>query len=157
MLWVDDSLYHRVATTGELGTGKWHFDEAADKISLTDNPTGKVVETSVTERAFAGGISGVNIKHLTVRRYANSNGYGAIGWQSSGSGWTVEDVTAEENHGAGSRAPAAGKSSVARCSGTGRWATPVRATTCCSMGIRSPTTTRTGTPRVWPAKRGWQV
>jgi parallel beta-helix repeat protein len=100
-LWINDSLYIRVASTAALGAGKWFFDEAADRIYIAENPSGKVIETSVSPWAFAGNATGVSITGLGVTRYANSNGYGAIGYQTSGANWTVTSVHAYENHGVG--------------------------------------------------------
>jgi hypothetical protein len=43
----------------------------------------------------------VTVKDLMVKRYANSNGYGAIGYQTSGDNWVINNVASRENHGAG--------------------------------------------------------
>jgi len=100
-LFINDVLLQHVGSLAAVGPGKWYFDYAADKIYFADDPTGKKVETSVTDRAFDGVASNVTIRGLTIEKYANPAGRGVIGYVSAGSGWLVENNTIRWNAGAG--------------------------------------------------------
>ena len=97
-LWVGGTLYEHVTSLGAVGPGKWYFDYGADRIYLTDDPAGRVVETSVTPVAFDGGATNVTIRGLVVEKYANGAQYGAI---AGGRSWTIEDSEVRWNHGTG--------------------------------------------------------
>jgi parallel beta-helix repeat protein len=100
-LFINDVLLKHVGSLGAVGPGKWYFDYAADKIYFADDPTGKKVETSVTDRAFDGVASNVTIRGLTIEKYANPAGRGVIGYVNAGTGWLVENNTVRWNAGAG--------------------------------------------------------
>ena len=100
LLFMDGQLYRRVATMGELGPGTWYRD--GDDAVISDDPTGKVTELSVTPDAFRGRASGVLLRGLIVEKYASDTHAGAIEARS-GSNWRLENVTARFNHSMGLR------------------------------------------------------
>ncbi|HYC33614.1 MAG TPA: right-handed parallel beta-helix repeat-containing protein [Gemmatimonadales bacterium] len=99
-LFLDGKLLKHVSSLSQVGPGKWFFDYGADKIYFGDDPTGHVIETSVTPYAFKGQASNVTITGLVIERYANPSGDGAIHGHG-GSGWTVSDNELRWNHGTG--------------------------------------------------------
>ena len=78
-----------------LGPGKWHFDHAADRVYLGDDPTGKKVEISVTPKAFTGPAANVTIRNLTIEKYASPTQQAAV---ELGTGWIIEDCEVRWNH-----------------------------------------------------------
>jgi parallel beta-helix repeat protein len=64
-----NTLLEQVASLGELAPGKWYFDYGADKIYMADDPTGKTVELSVTDKAVEGA-KGAEIRNLIIEKYA---------------------------------------------------------------------------------------
>lgn len=100
-VFVDDQRLIHVDSLGALGPGKWHFDYAADKIYLYEDPAGHRVETSVLAAAFSSQAPGVQIKNLVIEKYANLAQTGAIGEQFMGTGWVIENNEARLNHGVG--------------------------------------------------------
>jgi Right handed beta helix region len=102
-LFIDGQRLRHVADRDEVGPGAWFFDYEADRIYLGDDPSGRLVETSVTEWAIGGeGVEDVTIENLTFRQYANRAQTGAIHGQGT-RGWTVGHVDASFNHGTGIR------------------------------------------------------
>lgn len=101
-LFVDDRLLLRVTSLAQVGPGTWYFDYGADRIYLGDDPTGRTVETGVTEFAFGGTASGVTIRGLTVEKYAAPAQAAAIQGDDA-TRWLLEDVTVRQNHGIGVR------------------------------------------------------
>ena len=100
-LFFDGVRLRHVAARSQLGPGKWFFDYAADKIYLFDDPTGHLVETSVSAHAFFGpGVQGVVIENLTVRHYATPTQTGAIDANGT-KNWTIRYVDASYNHAIG--------------------------------------------------------
>ncbi|NNC92094.1 MAG: DUF5011 domain-containing protein [Acidimicrobiia bacterium] len=103
-LFVDGETYRHVSSRGQLGPGRWYFDYKADRIYLGEDPTGKLVETSVTRHAFLGDADGVVIKDMVIEKYAVPAQHGAIDSRTSnigshGSDWTVDGVEGRLNHG----------------------------------------------------------
>ena len=80
------------------GSGRWYFDYEADQIYLWDDPTGAVVETSVTATAFEGYASNVTLRWLVIEKYAAASRTAAV---ELGPGWTIEDTYVRLNHFAG--------------------------------------------------------
>ena len=99
-LFVDDIRLRHVGTVSEVGPETWFFDYAADRIYLGTDPSGRRVETSVTDAAFTGNASGVTIKGLTIEKYASVAQSGAI-YGALGRAWTVEENLIRLNHGLG--------------------------------------------------------
>jgi hypothetical protein len=105
-LFVDDSLYHRVASRAEVSAGSWFFDYAADRIYLGTDPAGKRVETSVTARGIGGSAAGVQVRGLIIEKYASPGQGSAV--HAGGREWIVADNVIRWNHGTGLRGGQAG-------------------------------------------------
>lgn len=101
-LFVDDRRLEPVGSRSELGPGRWHFDYDADRIWLAEDPAGLGrIETSVVEQAFWGEeVTDVLIENLTIEKYANETGRGAINGNRT-TNWIVRDCTTRWNHGPG--------------------------------------------------------
>ena len=97
-LFLDGEMLRHATSLAEVGTGSWFFDYTADRIYLGSDPTGHTVETSVAPFAFAGREPGVVIRGLVIEKYAAPYNTGAI---TANAAWSIEDVTARLNHGAG--------------------------------------------------------
>jgi len=97
-LFLDDEPLRHVASKRELTEGAWYFDYDADKIYMADDPTGRNVETSVTDLAFDNTGNGVTVRGLTIEKYANRAQVGAV---YAGEDWLVQDNEIRLNHGAG--------------------------------------------------------
>ncbi|MEZ4273383.1 MAG: right-handed parallel beta-helix repeat-containing protein [Myxococcota bacterium] len=112
-LFIDDVMLTKVDTMDKLGKGRWFFDRTAQKIYLdsSDNPQGKLVETTVLSRAFGSRAYNVTIRGFIVEKYASALNGAAIeqtGNYPVGPGWTVVDNTVRLNHGIGIRLAANG-------------------------------------------------
>lgn len=101
-VFFDNVPLRHAASFSDLRPGYWHFNYAADKIYLADNPEGHIIETSVTPLAFFGSANQVTIRDLVIEKYANRAQTGAIHGDSSNH-WTVENVIVRLNHGTGIR------------------------------------------------------
>lgn len=97
-LFVNDKVYKRVLSRAEIGPQTWYFE--GHEAYLLDDPSGKRVELSVTPRAFSGKASNVQLRNLTVEKYASQAQSGAIEARR-GRNWSFIDVTARWNHGIG--------------------------------------------------------
>jgi Right handed beta helix region len=97
-LFVNDRLYVRVESDGELGPGQWYYQDG--RAYLADDPTGQAVEPGVTPVAFAGDADDVVLRDLVVEKYASEAQHGAIEFYD-GRGWSIVNVTARWNHGVG--------------------------------------------------------
>lgn len=115
-LFMDDWFMTQVHTLGEVTSGKWYFDFAADTIYMADNPSGHKMEIGVSQFAIgypegymgmpegpddAWRVKNVVIKNLIVEKYACPGQWGAIGNQYPGKDWIVEDCEVRLNHGCG--------------------------------------------------------
>jgi hypothetical protein len=97
--------YQRVLSLADLGPGRWYFDDAADRIYLTDDPRGlRLIETSVAPTAITAQgharPSHVLIENLVVEKYASVAQQATIGGGGAVD-WDFRDVTVRYNHGAG--------------------------------------------------------
>ncbi len=97
-LFLDGDRLERVASRGRVGPGTWYYDQR--RVVMGDDPTGRLVELSVTPIAFRGGGDGVEIRHLTVEKYNPGAQEGAITAKGT-KDWRIVDVTARWNHGLG--------------------------------------------------------
>jgi parallel beta-helix repeat protein len=104
----------------ELRSGTWYFDYAGQTIYFKDDPTGYVIETSVSEAAFRvwdqsqqGGSKAntVIIQNLVMEKFANGLTKGALGCCSTGDGdptyahnWTIRGNEIRYNHSTGVKA-----------------------------------------------------
>lgn len=96
---VNDHPYLRVGSLADLEPGRFYV--ANGTVYMADDPTGKTTEVLHTTVAFNGGTSaGVTIQNLTIKKYASMAQHGAIEAETT-TGWTVKNVSAVLNHGAG--------------------------------------------------------
>ena len=88
----------QVGSLGELSSGEFFWDYAANKIYLADDPTGKKLELSVATAGISGGPD-VALRNLVVEKFGNPVQGGAI---STSSGyWLLQGVESRFNHGGG--------------------------------------------------------
>ena len=99
-LFINGVMLQHVTSLSQVSSTKWYFDYGANKIYIGTDPSGKTVETSVLQVAFNGTASNVTIRNLTVEKYAVPADLGAI-YPTGGSGWVVDGVTIQYNHGGG--------------------------------------------------------
>jgi Right handed beta helix region len=97
-LFFNGGLYERSTSLHGLGPGHWYYENG--RAYLADDPTGQVVELSVTPLAFGGTAEDVVLKDLIIEKYASDAQAGAI-YADDARGWLISNVTARWNHGAG--------------------------------------------------------
>lgn len=100
-LFINDQLYKRVATLGELSKGE--FYQSGDKIFISgDNasPKGSVTELGYHNYAFKNGGDNVTLQNFTIEHYANTHHSGAVDIRYV-SGWQLLDMNVDYNHGVG--------------------------------------------------------
>ena len=51
-LYINNTVYTRVASLGQMGHGTWYYDNATGAAYLSDNPTGANVELGMSSFAF---------------------------------------------------------------------------------------------------------
>lgn len=100
-LFVDGVLQTPAAQLSGLASPRWYFDREHGFVFIAENPAGHTVELGMTQFAFSGTASGVQVISLVVQEYANPAQTGAIGGYKDGSGWIVNDVESRYNHGTG--------------------------------------------------------
>lgn len=100
-LFFDSVPLLHVTTLAAVVPGSWYFDYPNQNIYFADDPTGHVVETSVTRSAFSGPAANVSISGLIVEKYAIPAQFGAIGDQYPGPNWTIGGNEVRWNHGTG--------------------------------------------------------
>src|SRR5580658_4301965 len=100
-LFIDGVLQTPAAKSTGLKAGQWYFDRVAGKVYIATDPAGQTVELGMTQFAFSGIASGVQIESLTVEEYANRAQTGAVGAYKDGDGWIVSHVESRFNHGTG--------------------------------------------------------
>jgi hypothetical protein len=97
-LFVNGRLYERRPSLQGLGPAQWYYENG--RAYLADDPTGELVELSVTPVAFGGGAKDVVLEDLVVEKYASDAQFGAIHLDRA-RGWQISGVTARWNHGIG--------------------------------------------------------
>ena len=106
-LFMDDVPLQRVASASAVAPGKWYLDYGTGGVYLADDPHGHKVEISLIPYAFSGPARSVTIRGLTVEKYADVAGDGAIGGRAANgrqiAGWVVQDNVIKFNHGMGVR------------------------------------------------------
>jgi hypothetical protein len=105
-VFFDNVMKYHEDALAEVGPGEWFFDYAADRIYVGDNPTGHVVETSVTPYVFTGasGASNVALQDLIIEKFATPTASGAVGLGDSprgGRNWVISGSEVRWNHGGG--------------------------------------------------------
>ena len=71
-LFVNDHLYKRVGSIGELKDGAWYFDKATQSAYLFEESGTAKVEMSATPYAIKSEATGVVLKNIIVEKYANA-------------------------------------------------------------------------------------
>ncbi len=97
-LFFNGRLYHRVDSRGDLGPGRWYYEDHS--AYLADDPRGQLIELGVTPWGFVSDAEGVVLKDLIVEKYATNAQEGAI-LTDDGRGWRLLNVIARWNHGTG--------------------------------------------------------
>lgn len=96
---VNDDPYIRVGSLGEVGQGKFYYSDG--KVYIKDDPSGKSTQAMKVTSAFDGGTTeGVTIENITMKHYASMAQHGAVEGHTT-KNWTLIDVDAIKNHGAG--------------------------------------------------------
>lgn len=96
---VNDQPYLRVGSMGEVGAGEFYYN--GGKVYIKDDPTGKATVAMKTTSAFDGGTTqGVTLENITMKYYASMAQHGAVEGHTT-KNWTLIDVNAIKNHGAG--------------------------------------------------------
>lgn len=96
-LFMDDRPLTRVAGLGELGPGGWYFDEDEDRIYISDDPTGHVLETTNASNGIdARGVPDVTVIGLRIEKFANDG-------IRTNSGWVVARCVLRYMHSEGIR------------------------------------------------------
>ena len=85
-LFVNGRVYQRTPSLAGLGAGAVVLRDG--RAWLADDPTGRLVELSVTPVAFAGDAEDVVLEHLIVEKYASDAQQGAINLDRA-RGWLV--------------------------------------------------------------------
>lgn len=97
-LFLDGRVYQRVGELKDLGPGKWFYRDGTAFVS--DDPSGRVAELSVTPNAITSTANNVVLRNLNIEKYATAAQAGAIDARDT-EGWQIIDVTAKWNHGLG--------------------------------------------------------
>ena len=92
---MDDEPLEHVDRLSEVGPGKWYFDYGVNQIFLSDDPTGKRLEVSVTATAFRGAAIRVTIQNLIIEKFATPTEEPAV---YLGPQWIIEDSEIRWNH-----------------------------------------------------------
>ncbi len=100
-LFINNVLQTPASSFQGLKPGAWYFDRSNNKLYISVDPSGKVVELGIRPYAFYGGAKKVHLNGLTVEKYATPAQYGAVGGDASGEGWLVNHVESRWNHGRG--------------------------------------------------------
>lgn len=104
-LFVDDVPLQRVEQLSSVSPGKWYLDYDTGRAYIGDNPNHHKVEISLVAHAFYGSAKNVMIQGLTIEKYADTAGKGAIQGESRGAqrnrGWIVRNNVIRFNHGMG--------------------------------------------------------
>jgi parallel beta-helix repeat protein len=100
-LFIDGQLQTPVSALAGLQPGSWYFDRGNNSVYISTDPTGHAIELGMAEFAFYGVATGVEVEDLTVQQYANPAQTGAVGGYKDGTGWIVNNVESEWNHGTG--------------------------------------------------------
>ena len=100
-LFIDNVLQTPVTNLQSMKSGTWYFDRTKGVVYVPTNPAAHVVEMSMKQYAFYGSASNVQLSNLIVEKYAAMAQNGAVGGNSSGTGWIVSKVESRWNHGRG--------------------------------------------------------
>jgi hypothetical protein len=95
-VFLDNHPLKQVPDRAALAAGTFWFDYSNSQIWLGEDPTGKVVETTVAPGAVVNGNRNV-VRNLVVEKFGNALQLGAV----SGVGLTIENCVVQQNHGRG--------------------------------------------------------
>jgi hypothetical protein len=98
-LYRDGTPLWRVETIGEVGPGKWFFDQKTKVVYISDDPEGAAMELGETPDAFHGAGDNVTIEGLTIEKYAGAQQHGAINCESGN--WLIRGNVIQLNHSRG--------------------------------------------------------
>jgi hypothetical protein len=99
-LFVDDTLYRRVASIYEAGPGTWFYDAQTHEAVLGIVPSGRKIEISREVLAIGGNAQNLSIRGLTIEKYATAPQEGAVHGHS-GKNWRLSNLVVRWNHGSG--------------------------------------------------------
>jgi hypothetical protein len=99
-LFVDNLLYRRVASPGEIKPGTWFYDAQSHEAVLGIDPSGRTIEIGREGMAIGGDAENVSIQNLTIEKYATAPQIGAVHGHA-GRNWTLTNLVVRWNHGAG--------------------------------------------------------
>lgn len=97
-VFYDETPLRSVPSLASMGSGRFFFDYDADRIYIRDNPSGHVIQTSVSSQAFGGSASGVLLRNLVIEKFATTPQFSPI---NGGNAWTIERCDIRHNHGVG--------------------------------------------------------
>jgi hypothetical protein len=96
------------STSTGMTTGQYYYNTSTHFLCMYDNPASHVMEMSdstypcaICSTGATPKINWVTIKGLTVQMYATEFQFGAIGGQTPGQGWDVENCIIQLNHATG--------------------------------------------------------
>ncbi|MCW2715596.1 MAG: hypothetical protein JWN88_2643 [Frankiales bacterium] len=95
-VFADNQPLRQVGTRGEVVAGSFWFDDAADRIWVGSDPSGRAMETTLAVQAFVRGNDNL-FRDLVVEKFANPAQSGAL----HGTGLKIERSTVRLNHGTG--------------------------------------------------------
>ncbi|MFC7663584.1 right-handed parallel beta-helix repeat-containing protein [Methylorubrum suomiense] len=98
---IDNKPLTPVDSLDKVAPGKFYFDYGHDKIYFRDDPAGHRVEAGVSPFAIAGQAKDVHVENLVVEKYNVPTQAGAIGYNSSAEGWTIQNNEVRLNYGVG--------------------------------------------------------
>ena len=87
-------------STAQLVTGTYYNDYGQGRIFLHDNPSGHLIEQSLSDGVVTGTAQGVHLQGLLVEMSANPEQKGMIDCQG-GSGWVIDHLDIRYGHGVG--------------------------------------------------------
>lgn len=107
-LFLNDQALMQVMSLSHVEAGKWFLDPKNNKIYISDNPVGKILEISMTRYAIFGSSNNITIRNLIIEKYANPAQEGAIHPMNDAQGplgkhWEIESNEVRLNHGVGIR------------------------------------------------------
>lgn len=106
-LFVNDVPLQRADRLSDVSAGKWYLDYGKGQVYLSENPGSRKVEIGLIAHAFYGSARNVTIQGLTIEKYADVAGGGAIEGKSENGdlsqGWVIQNNVIELNHGMGIR------------------------------------------------------
>ena len=98
-VFVDDEEFVQVMSLDALTSGEFYLDYSSDELYMVDDPLGHQIEATLAPAAIKGASHDVTVRGLTVERFNNPAGAGAI--HLYGSGAEIVDNEIRQNGGIG--------------------------------------------------------